>query len=127
MLGHTQEIPSNNQRQSQLIKDNDTSHVNRLLQNPENNLDFPKIYKSIVPSIVEVTAYNSSNHTEFKTGSGFIYNFNGKPTIITVSNLVGGKNDITVTLSDGSSYYSNLTGYDLLQILQYFLLIILPG
>ena len=75
-------------------------------------LDFPKIYKSIVPSIVEVTAYNSSNHTEFKTGSGFIYNFNGKPTIITVSNLVGGKNDITVTLSDGSSYYSNLTGYD---------------
>ena len=75
-------------------------------------LDFPKIYKSIVPSIVEVTAYNSSNHTEFKTGSGFIYNFNGKPAIITVSNLVGGKNDITVTLSDGSSYYSNLTGYD---------------
>lgn len=34
------------------------------------------------------------------------------PTIITVSNLVTGKNDITITLSDGSSYYSNLTGYD---------------
>ena len=26
--------------------------------------------------------------------------------------MVAGKNDITITLSDGSSYYSNLTGYD---------------
>ena len=77
-----------------------------------NLLDFPKIYKSTVPSVVVVTSYNSSNHTIFKTGSGFIYNFNGVPTIITVSNLVAGKNDITITLSDGSSYYSNLTGYD---------------
>ena len=73
-------------------------------QDKSNNLlDFPKIYKSTVPSVVVVTSYNSSNHTIFKTGSGFIYNFNGIPTIITVSNLVAGKNDITVTLSDGSS------------------------
>ena len=116
-IGCTQKIPSSGQQQQQpTINNKDIDPSNRSLQsstNSNNNLlDFPKIYNSTVPSLVEVTAYNSSNHTIFKTGSGFIYNFNGMPTIITVSNLVTGKNNITITLSDGSSYYSNLTGYD---------------
>ena len=88
-----------------------TTTVNHSSPNTANNA-VPKIYKSTVPSIVEVTAYNRTNHTIFKTGTGFIYDFNGTKTIITVSNLVAGKSDLTVTLSDGSSYYSNLTGYD---------------
>jgi len=108
--GYTQEILLDNQIQP--IKNIDTNHVNSLLQNQENNVVLPKIYKSIIPSLVQVTAYNSSNHTIFKTGSGFIFNDNQIPTIITASNLVAGKNNITITLSNGVSYYSNLTGYD---------------
>jgi putative serine protease PepD len=89
-----------------------TTTTNHSSPNTSNNADFPKVYKSTIPSIVEVTSYNRTNHTIFKTGTGFIYDFNGTSTIITVSNLVAGKSDLTVTLPDGSSYYSNLTGYD---------------
>jgi len=110
LTGIQQGIPSNNNTNMNNISLNTPTAGS--YQTTPNNLDFPKIYNSIVPSIVEVTAYNTSNHTIFKTGTGFIYNLNGIPTIITVSNLVAGKNDITVTFSDGSSYYSNLTGYD---------------
>jgi S1-C subfamily serine protease len=113
LTGIQQGIPSNNNTNMNNTQLNSTTSVSSQSTTTTNNLlDFPKIYKSIVPSVVEVTAYNTSNHTIFKTGSGFIYNFNGMPSIITVSNLVAGKNDITVTLSDGSSYYSNLSGYD---------------
>src|SRR6476469_5590025 len=108
--GVSQGISSNNppKNNTQINASTDVSS-----QYKSNNLlDFSTIYKSTVPSVVVVTSYNSNNHTIFKTGSGFIYNFNGAPTIITVSNLVAGKNDITVILSDGSSFYSNLTGYD---------------
>src|SRR4051794_34032172 len=110
LTGIQQEIPSNNNTNMNNTPNNTATNVSSQPTTTNNLLDFPKIYKSTVPSVVEVTAYNSSNHTIFKTGSGFIYNFNGMPAIITVSNLVAGKNDITVTLSDGSSYYSNLTG-----------------
>jgi len=110
LTGIQQGIPSNNNTNINNISLNTPTAGS--YQTTPNNLDFPKIYNSIVPSIVEVTAYNTSNHTIFKTGTEFIYNLNGIPTIITVSNLVAGKNDITVTFSDGSSYYSNLTGYD---------------
>ncbi len=108
MVGNSQVIPSNitPMTNTQVNTTDNSSH------NTSNNLDFPNIYKSTIPSVVEVTAFNSSNHSIFKTGSGFIYNYNINPTIITVSNLVAGNNDITITLSDGSSYCSNLTGYD---------------
>jgi S1-C subfamily serine protease len=52
------------------------------------------------------------NHSISKNDSEFIYNFNGQPFIIAASNLVGGNNDIIVTLSDGSICDSNLTGLD---------------
>ena len=109
LAGVSQGIPLNNTHMNN-IQNNTTTDVSS--QTTTNNLDFPKIYKTTVPSVVEVTAYNSNNHSIFKTGSGFIYNFNGIPTIITVSNLVAGKNDISITLQNGSSYYSNLTGYN---------------
>ena len=110
LTGFSQGIPLNNTPKNNTQINSSTAVSS---QDKSNNLlDLPKIYKSTIPSVVVVTSYNSSNHTIFKTGSGFIYNFNRVPTIITVSNLVAGKNDITITLSDGSSYYSNLTGYD---------------
>ena len=52
------------------------------------------------------------NHSISKNDSEFVYNFNGQPFIITASNLVGGNNDIIVTLSDGSICDRNLTGLD---------------
>src|SRR6476620_7126760 len=62
-------------------------------------------------SIVQVTAFDSKNHSIFKTGTGFVYSYLNESSIITVSNLLDGNSDITVTLADGSSYSSDLTGY----------------
>ncbi|HXS60227.1 MAG TPA: trypsin-like peptidase domain-containing protein, partial [Candidatus Sulfopaludibacter sp.] len=83
-----------------------------LSQNTNNDSILSDLFNSTANSVVDVTAFNSNNHSLFKTGSGFVYQYNGKPFIITASNLVVGKNDITVTLYDGSTYDSKLTGYD---------------
>jgi S1-C subfamily serine protease len=83
-----------------------------LSQNTNNDSSLSDLFNSTANSVVDVTAFNSNNHSLFKTGSGFVYQYNGKPFIITASNLVVGKNDITVTLYDGSTYDSKLTGYD---------------
>jgi S1-C subfamily serine protease len=61
---------------------------------------------------VEVTAFDSKNHSISKTGSGFILNSSGIPSIVTSSNLASGNKNITVTLSDGSSYDTKLIAYD---------------
>ena len=47
---------------------NTTTHTSTNLSSSttSNNADFPKIYKSTIPSIVEITAYNRTNHTIFK-------------------------------------------------------------
>lgn len=95
LTGVPQASPSNNTHANNTLCN--TSIVSS--PNASNKEDFPKIFKSVKQSVVEVTAYNSSNHTIFKTGSGFIYNYKGIPTIITVSNLVAGKNDITIILA----------------------------
>jgi serine protease Do len=107
-IGGSQGVPLNN------------THLNNTQVNTEDNSSqipntdsvLPKVYKSAIHSLVEITSFDSKNHSISKTGSGFIYDFNGQPIIITASNLVGEKNDIIVTLSDGSTYDSNLTGLD---------------
>jgi hypothetical protein len=74
LTGVSQGIPSNNTPKNN-TQINSSTVVSS--QDKSNNLlDLPKIYKSTVPLAVVVTSYNSSNHTIFKTGSGFIYNFN---------------------------------------------------
>ena len=72
----------------------------------------PSLYNSTASSVVTVTSFNATNHSISKTGTGFIYTYQGKPSILTVSNLFTGNNDITVTLLDGSSYDSTIDGYD---------------
>jgi S1-C subfamily serine protease len=107
-IGGSQGVPLNN------------THLNNTQVNTEDNSSqipntdsvLPKVYKSAIHSLVEITSFDSKNHSISKTGSGFIYDFNGQQIIITASNLVGEKNDIIVTLSDGSTYDSNLTGLD---------------
>jgi S1-C subfamily serine protease len=107
-IGGSQGVPLNN------------THLNNTQVNTEDNSSqipitdsvLPKVYKSAIHSLVEITSFDSKNHSISKTGSGFIYDFNGQPIINTASNLVGEKNDIIVTLSDGSTYDSNLTGLD---------------
>ena len=107
-IGGSQEIPLNNTH----LNNTQVNTTDNSSQSPNTDSVFPKVYKSAIHSLVEITAFDSKNHSISKTGSGFIYNFNGQPIIITASNLVGGKNDIIVTLSDGSTYDSNLTGLD---------------
>jgi S1-C subfamily serine protease len=107
LLRNLQNLLSN----KNLVNYNHTS-TNGILSHTNNDSILSDLYNSTANSVVDVTSFNSNNHSLFKTGSGFVYQYNGKPSIITASNLVVGKNDITVTLSDGSSYDSSLTGYD---------------
>ncbi len=107
-LGYSQILPSSNTVVNN--KQINTSDISS--QNTNNDLVLPNLYNLTANSIVEITAYNINNHSIFKTGSGFIYKSNGISSIITASNLVVGDNDITITLPDGSSYNSILTGYD---------------
>ena len=84
------------------------------IPNP-NNVDsaLPTLYNSTAKSVVEITVSDNTNHSVSKTGSGFIYNSNESSSIVTSSNLVvGGNNSIVVTLSDGSSFYTRIIGYD---------------
>src|SRR5919107_562125 len=62
--------------------------------------------------VIAISTFDSNNHSISKIGSGFINNYNGSFSIVTMSNLVTGDNNITVTLYDGSTYDSNLIGYD---------------
>ena len=77
-----------------------------------NDAVLPKLYNSTANSVVGVSAFDSKNNSISKTGSGFINNYNGSYFIVTMSNLVTGNNNITVTLYDGSTYDSELVGYD---------------
>ncbi len=77
-----------------------------------NDIVLPKLYNSAANSVVGISTFDSKNHSISKTGSGFINNYNGSSFIVTMNNLVSGKNDITVTLFDGSTYDSKLIGYD---------------
>jgi S1-C subfamily serine protease len=108
LLGNLQNLPLNKSLANY-------THINKigiLSQNTKNDSVLSDLYNLTANSVVDVTAFNRNNHSQFKTGSGFVYEYNGKSYIITASNLVVGKNDITVTLSDGSSYDDSLTGYD---------------
>ena len=81
-------------------------------QNINNFSTLPSLYNLTANSVVAVTSFDTTNHSISKTGTGFIYSYKGAPSILTVSNLFTGNNDITVTLSDGSSYDSVVDGYD---------------
>src|SRR3954464_2760880 len=81
-------------------------------QNINNFSTLPSLYNLTANSVVAVTSFDATNHSISKTGTGFIYSYKGAPSILTVSNLFTGNNDITVTLSDGSSYDSVVDGYD---------------
>jgi len=81
-------------------------------QNINNFSTLPSLYNLTANSVVAVTSFDATNHSILKTGTGFIYSYKGAPSILTVSNLFTGNNDITVTLSDGSSYDSVVDGYD---------------
>jgi len=84
-------------------------------QSTDDESSLPTLYNSTADSVVEVTAFNNTNHSIYTTGSGFVYSFNKNPLIVTSSNPIGGNynnSSITVTLSDGSSFDSRLIGYD---------------
>ena len=106
-IGSSQGVPLNNTH----LNNTQVNTTDNSSQIPNTDSVLPKVYKSAIHSLVEITAHDSKNHSISKTGSGFIYDFNGQPIIITASNLVGGKNDIIVTLSDGSTYDSYLNWF----------------
>ncbi len=81
-------------------------------KNTNNDAVLHNIYNLTADSVVKVTAFDSKNHSIFKIGSGFVYSHLNESSIITVSNLLDGNSDITITLSDGSSYSSELVAYD---------------
>jgi len=89
------------------------SNISSVVSSQNNDFStLPSIYNLTANSVVVVTSFNANNHSISKTGTGFIYNYKGIASILTISNLFTGNNDITVTLSDGSSYDSIVVGYD---------------
>jgi S1-C subfamily serine protease len=136
-LGNSQNFPSNNlsfpsslpplQPANNLITTSPNPFLNNTLsatknintvgsstlsKNTNNDAILHNIYNLTASSVVQVTAFDSKNHSIFKTGSGFVYRYLNESAIVTVSNLLDGNNDITVSLADGSSYSSELTAYD---------------
>ena len=90
-------------------------------QNINNFSTLPSLYNLTANSVVAVTSFNATNHSISKTGTGFIYSYKGAQSILTVSNLFTGNNDITVTLLMVLHMIVLLTVMILLQLLQYYL------
>src|SRR6478735_1075476 len=112
-LNNNQTFGNSNNSLSQSIA-NVQSNIPSMVssQNINNFSTLPSLYNLTANSVVAVTSFDTTNHSISKTGTGFIYSYKGAPSILTVSNLFTGNNDITVTLSDVSSYDSVVDGYD---------------
>lgn len=101
--------------QNQII--NETSNninnmSNHLTAKATNDSVLTKLYKSAINSIVEITSFDKTNQSEYKTGTGFMVDINGTLSLITSNNLVTANDTLTVTLSDGDRYDSQILGYD---------------
>ncbi|MGN6628837.1 MAG: S1C family serine protease [Candidatus Nitrosocosmicus sp.] len=109
----SQFVGTNNQFTNNTSANSDHGKITSNSDQIINNFStLPSLYNSTANSVVTVTSFNATNHSISKTGTGFIYNYQGKSSILTVSNLFTGNNDITVTFLDGSSYQSTIDGYD---------------
>lgn len=75
----------------------------------EQNLT--KLFNSTIDSIVEIASFDS-NQSIYKVGTGFIADINGTLSLLSSNNLVTANDDVTVTLSHGNMYESQLLGYD---------------
>lgn len=76
-----------------------------------------RIYMEVRDSVVLVRcveAYETPFGTAYrsKQGSGFIYGYKGRNLVVTNFHVVSGSVDVTVRLSDGSSYPAQLLGSD---------------
>ncbi len=120
ITGQNQTMNNNNSLNMPINQSSNNTLENNQVTNPidimsattYNDAVLPNLYNSSANSVVEISTFDSTNHSISKTGSGFVNSYNGSYFIVTMSNLVFGKNNITVTLYDGSTHDSKLIGYD---------------
>lgn len=90
--------------------DNNSSNMNEI--NKYNTTNLTSLYNSTVNSVVKVTSYDAKNYSVLKSGSGFVYNHDGNLSIITAANIINSTYNVTVTMSDGSTFSSDIIGID---------------
>lgn len=113
-------IPNNNTYSITNIGLNNNSNTsepmqNQLINETSKSMDdsvFTKLYNSTKDSVVDIASFDKSNQSDYKTGTGFMADINGTISLVTSNNLVAANDNVTVTLSDGDRYDSNLLGYD---------------
>ena len=82
-----------------------------------NGTSLSNIYKNVKDSIVVISgiaAYQTFWSVQYYEvqGSGFVYDFENEPVVITNNHVVSEVSDIVVTFSNGNSYPSEVIGSD---------------
>jgi S1-C subfamily serine protease len=81
-------------------------------QNPVssgNNSQFVSIYENARDSVVLIRSITDAGSSQ---GSGFVYNFSGRPVIVTNYHVVEDANQLSVTFSNSQGYSASVLGFD---------------
>ena len=107
-------VPMRNDSINSMVNDvqNLKNTSNTLQSQIESKDASAKLYNSTINSVVQVNSYENNNQSNSKEGSGFISDINGTVSLLTSNNLVNINDNVTITLSDGDIYESNLLGQD---------------
>lgn len=75
----------------------------------QENFSLPELYEKVKDAVVVIRAVRSDGVAQ---GSGFWYNFENQPVIVTNYHVVRGASEIVVTLRNGNAYPATLLGSD---------------
>lgn len=75
----------------------------------QDNFSLSDLYEKVKDAVVVIRGVVVGGVVQ---GSGFLYNFEGQPVIITNFHVVNGANEITVTFRDGNTYPATVLGTD---------------
>ncbi|MEM2890375.1 MAG: trypsin-like peptidase domain-containing protein [Candidatus Hadarchaeum sp.] len=75
----------------------------------QENFSLPELYEKVKDAVVVIRSTLSGGVAQ---GSGFWYNFEGQPVIVTNYHVISGASEIVVTLRNGNAYPATLLGSD---------------
>jgi S1-C subfamily serine protease len=75
----------------------------------QDNFSLSDLYEKVKDAVVVIRGVVVGGVVQ---GSGFLYNFEGQPVIITNFHVVNGAGEITVTFRDGNTYPATVLGTD---------------
>jgi 2-alkenal reductase len=74
-----------------------------------NNTQFESIYEDAKDSVVLIRSLTGTGGGQ---GSGFVYDYSGRPIIVTNYHVVEGANRLSVTFSNSQGYSASILGFD---------------